>query len=374
MGSGRLEVIRPATLRDTPDIAGIIVACWQNAFFGIVDPEYPKTLKPETFIRRVQENLEQQREVLFVKTIEDRVVGFISGRQLDGYYDCETVGFYILQEYRKLKIGTALFLRLARHFWEDHRKRMILWTLLGAENNCFYTGMGGKDALRKTLTIGGKDYLGIGYGFDLATLSITRDTQSDPLREKPLEEMDRYELGRLFPILLCDHRPEWKGLYEAEKTHIEEAIGAETIFRINHIGSTAVPGLAAKPTIDVLLEIVPVADIERLIRQMKHHGFRYGPQPENPAPHILFKKGYSEHGFSGQAVHVHVRYPGDWGELYFRDYLRLYPLVANAYADLKRALWKRFEFDREAYTSAKGDFIESHTRSAREEFGQKYLP
>lgn len=367
-------MIRSATIQDAPPIADIIVASWQNAFSGIIDPEYPKTLKPEPFIRLLQENIEWGKETLFVKTVEDRIVGFISGKERDGYYDCETIGFYVLQEYRKQLIGSALFHRMARHFWEGNRKRMILWTLLGAENNRFYTGIGGKDALRKTLTIGGKDYPGIGYGFDLAALSNTSEPQRDPLRRKPLEEMDRRELGKLFPIILREHCPEWLRLYEAEKTQIEEALDGKTIVRISHIGSTAVPGLVAKPTIDILLEVSPAVDTRTLIRRMKAYGFRYGAQPENPPPHMLFKKGYSEEGFVGQAVHVHVRYPGDWDELYFRDYLTRYPSVADAYSELKRVLKEQFEFDREAYTSAKGEFIKTNTRLAREEFGERYLP
>jgi GrpB-like predicted nucleotidyltransferase (UPF0157 family) len=80
---------------------------------------------------------------------------------------------------------------------------------------------------------------------------------------------------------------------------------------------------------------------------------------------MMFLKGYTPEGFRGQAYHLHVRYPGDWNELYFRDYLRDHPDAATEYAELKRGLKERFEHDRDGYTNAKTEWIEQHTRLAR---------
>lgn len=155
---------------------------------------------------------------------------------------------------------------------------------------------------------------------------------------------------------------------------IEKSIDTDNIARISHYGSTAIPGLPAKPTIDVLLEIKDDTDSEKLISAMQGAGYIYSPQPDNPAPHMMFMKGYTPEGFKGQAYHVHVRYSGDWDELYFRDYLISHPDAADEYGKLKLELKSRFEFDRDAYTNAKTDFIKKVTRLARKEILIKYKP
>lgn len=189
---------------------------------------------------------------------------------------------------------------------------------------------------------------------------------------KKLEEMTKEELWELFPIIISEHDETWKEKYLAEKSLLEQAIGIENIVRINHYGSTSVPNLLAKPTIDILIEIKDDTDIEKLIMNVKSIGYIYSPQPDNPAPHMMFMKGYTVEGFKGQAYHVHVRYSGDWGELYFRDYLISHPDVANEYGKLKLELKKKYEHDRDGYTLAKSDFIKKVTQLAREEFPNKY--
>ncbi len=189
---------------------------------------------------------------------------------------------------------------------------------------------------------------------------------------KNLGDMSFEELGKLFPIIICKYDPSWKSLYLSEKLNIENAIGSSNIVRINHYGSTSVPNLYAKPTIDILLEIKDETDTEKLIMDLKAAGYQYSPQPNNPAPHMMFMKGYTPDGFVGQAYHLHVRYSGDWDELYFRDYLLLHPEIAEEYGKHKLELKEKFEHDREAYTQSKTEFISSVTKDARAEFGKKY--
>ena len=184
---------------------------------------------------------------------------------------------------------------------------------------------------------------------------------------KPLSEMTNEELWKLFPIMLSGHLPVWKERYEAEKELIANAIGSANIVSMNHYGSTSVPGLTAKPTIDILLEIAEDADPKKLQQGMKSIGYLYSPQPNDPPPSMMFMKGYTPRGFVGQVYHVHVRYYGDWDELYFRDYLIRHPDVAAEYGELKKQLLKQFEFDRDGYTAAKGGFIRRITTLARQE-------
>lgn len=185
--------------------------------------------------------------------------------------------------------------------------------------------------------------------------------------DKPLTEMTDEELWKLFPVVLSDYNPLWRDNYLAEKAVIEQAAGIQNIARLNHIGSTAVPGLIAKPTIDILLEIKDGVNLEKLVAGLKSAGYIYLKQPANPAPHMMFLKGYTRQGFEGQAFHVHVRYGGDWDELYFRDYLLAHPAVADEYGRLKIKLKKKYEHDRDGYTRAKSAFIKRITGLARQE-------
>lgn len=182
---------------------------------------------------------------------------------------------------------------------------------------------------------------------------------------KSLEDMTDVERYQLFPVMLSEHKPAWKKNYFKEQVVVEKSVGSHNIVRINHIGSTAVPGLIAKPTIDILVEIKDNTDTATLISNMQSGGYRYLEQPHNPPPHMMFVKGYTEKGFKGQAVHVHVRYSGDWDEIYFRDYLLNHPEIAAEYGRLKLDLKQKYEYDRDAYTDAKTDFIQRITSLAR---------
>lgn len=191
-------------------------------------------------------------------------------------------------------------------------------------------------------------------------------------QEKNLHEMSFEQLGKLFPIIISEHDKDWKNKYAGEKIIIENAIGKENIVRINHYGSTFVPNLLAKPTIDILLEIKDDTDLNNLIENIKSIDYMYSPQPNNPAPHMMFMKGYTNKGFVGQAFHLHVRYKGDWDELYFRDYLLTNKDIAKEYGKLKLQLKEKFEHDREGYTQSKSEFIKAATKQARIELCNKY--
>src|SRR4030042_634153 len=184
---------------------------------------------------------------------------------------------------------------------------------------------------------------------------------------KSLEEMTDAERSRLFPVILSEYKPVWKKNYLKERAVLEQSVGSYNIVRINHIGSTVVPGLIAKPTVDILVEIKDNTDTARLVSKMQLAGYRYLEQPKNPPPHMMFIKGYTPEGFKGQVFHVHVRYSGDWDALYFRDYLLAHPEIVEASRKIKLEQKQQYEFDRDAYTYAKTDFIERITGLARAE-------
>ena len=182
---------------------------------------------------------------------------------------------------------------------------------------------------------------------------------------KDLNQLTIDELGQLFPIIIVDYNPDWPRLASLESRYIIKAIGKEFISRIEHIGSTAVPGLCAKPTIDFLLEILDITNCDLLIKQLQKIDYHFIPKPENPPPHMMFAKGYSESGIIGQTFHIHIRYPGDWDEIVFRDYLINNKNVTADYARLKMKLATEFKNDREKYTDSKTAFIKSSTLIAR---------
>lgn len=186
--------------------------------------------------------------------------------------------------------------------------------------------------------------------------------------------MTNEELWKLFPIILRGHDPRYAERYRRESDDIAKAVGEGNIVRMNHIGSTAVPGLTAKPTIDILLEITKNCGTEKLKENLISIGYIFTAQPGNPAPHMMFLKGYTPKGFKGQAFHLHVRYPGDWGELYFRDYLSEHKDIADEYGRLKAELLKTYKHDRDGYTEAKTEFISRYTNIAREEYIKRYKP
>ena len=183
---------------------------------------------------------------------------------------------------------------------------------------------------------------------------------------KKLNEMTNEELWELFPIILTPYDPLWRIRYAEEEKMLKDILTTD-IVRINHIGSTAVTGLTAKPTIDILMEINPDSDINKFKEAITKAGYIYSYQPDNPEPKMMFLKGYTERGFEGQAYHLHVRYPNDPDEIYFRDYLRIHTETALKYAELKSSLLPLYKHDRDGYTAAKGDFIKRITSLARKE-------
>jgi len=182
---------------------------------------------------------------------------------------------------------------------------------------------------------------------------------------KNLDQLSREALGRLFPIVISEPNPDWMGLFVREKENIVNLLGEKTAIRVEHIGSTAVPNLPAKPTIDVLVEIPAGEAIADKIKTILiSQGYHY---IQDHAEHMMFVKGYTPEGFKGQCYHIHIG-PKDrkelWDRLYFRDYLSANPSIASEYAVLKQKLALKFKHDRDAYTEAKTDFIQGVTRKA----------
>ena len=157
------------------------------------------------------------------------------------------------------------------------------------------------------------------------------------------------------PIEIVDYDPDWPAQFEAEKERLLSQIGRWSP-AIEHVGSTAVPGLAAKPVIDIMAGVRSLADADRCIEGMRRLGYEYVPEFEDALPgRRYFRKGHPE-----QKWHVHiVEIRGVFWKRHiaFRDYLRAHSEAANEYAALKRRLAAQYPRDSLAYTDAKSDFI-----------------
>ncbi len=185
--------------------------------------------------------------------------------------------------------------------------------------------------------------------------------------DKKLSEMSLEELWQLFPIFLTEHQDCWKIWYADEKAGLERTIPQAV--RIEHIGSTAISSIWAKPIVDILVEVSEKCDLADIKDLLIKNGYTC---MSCSAGRYSFNKGYTENGFSEKVFHLHLRYVGDNNELYFRDYLIEFPDVAHKYEKLKLMLWKKFEHDRDGYTNAKTDFIRKNTDNARKKYGNRH--
>lgn len=168
------------------------------------------------------------------------------------------------------------------------------------------------------------------------------------------------------PIRLVGYDPDWPEQYEAEKDRIIDVIGYR-IDQIEHIGSTSVQGLAAKPIIDITAAIDQWERVDNCIEPLETLGYDYKPESANVEPAWRY---FEKRPDDGQAFNVHLR-PKNSQEirknLLLRDYLRNNPTAAQRYEEVKRCAATAHPTDLQAYSEAKSEFIESALEAALEE-------
>ncbi len=173
-------------------------------------------------------------------------------------------------------------------------------------------------------------------------------------------------------ISVAAYDPAWPGMFLKERKRLLEIVPAGIITRIEHFGSTAVPGLAAKPVVDVLVGVVSLdAARERAVPVLFGAGYEYFWRPsfgdDVPPWYAWFIRRNAD---GSRSHHVHMvegGYP-QWDGLLFRDYLVRFPEAAAEYAALKRRLSREHPNDRSAYSAGKSSFIARHTSLAKELF------
>jgi GrpB-like predicted nucleotidyltransferase (UPF0157 family) len=171
------------------------------------------------------------------------------------------------------------------------------------------------------------------------------------------------------PVELVEYDHSWPSRFADEERLICQVLGPLAIGPIEHVGSTAIPGLAAKPIIDIMVAVGSLAESRPIVPLLEQIGYHHYPY-RSDVMHWFCKPSRSFRTHHLHAVPLGSRL---WCErLAFRDHLRGHPDVAAAYVALKRRLAGEHRFDREAYTEGKGPFVAGVLRALPDfsNFGQ----
>lgn len=165
-------------------------------------------------------------------------------------------------------------------------------------------------------------------------------------------------------VEVVDHDPDWADRGLRERDLLQELLAPWLTATVGHVGSTAVPGLAAKPIIDLQAQVATLDVADELVPVVAPHGWHYVPPELDGSPYRRFFVKVRD---DRRVAHLHVMTAdGRWHQqLAFRDALRADPALVRAYARLKVELADRHHDDREAYTAGKGRFVRevlSHMR------------
>lgn len=156
-------------------------------------------------------------------------------------------------------------------------------------------------------------------------------------------------------VILVDYRPEWPRSFEVEAQRIHAKLG-RLAQRVDHVGSTAVPGLMAKAVLDIQLSVPDVMDVDGFRVPLEELGYAFVPDPRFPTYPFFRYPAKGE-----RLYHLHVAQAGSVEErehLMFRDRLRADPAMAHLYCDLKQELARRYFADRVSYSNSKGGFVQ----------------
>ena len=159
-------------------------------------------------------------------------------------------------------------------------------------------------------------------------------------------------------IEIVPYNPNWPRCAEEEIYSLKKMLPYNWIVDIQHIGSTAIPGLAAKPIIDIYVGVTSIQEAQQAIKPIEEIGYQFWTDNPNKEK-MFFVKGMPPFG-AGRTHHVHIveHNSNYWrARILFRDYLRSHVDEAQKYEQLKYQLMQEHPLDREAYTDAKAEFI-----------------
>jgi len=161
----------------------------------------------------------------------------------------------------------------------------------------------------------------------------------------------------------------WPDLFEQERRHLLSCLPTGLIGKIEHFGSTAVPGLVAKPIVDMLVEVADLDETrQRIVPILESQAYDYFWRPTWGDDTPPFYAWFIKRDQAGKRTHhIHMVEPDfeHWERLLFRDHLVRHPAVARRYGELKLRLCRTLRHDRVAYTQAKSEFIARVMTAAR---------
>lgn len=171
-------------------------------------------------------------------------------------------------------------------------------------------------------------------------------------------------------VAVVPYAPSWPTLFELEKQHLLSCLPPHLVKRIEHFGSTAVPGLLAKPIIDILVEVTSLDETKlKIAPLLEAQGYDYFWRPlwgDDTPPYYAWFIKRDKNGNRTHHIHMVEAHFEHWDRLLFRDYLREFPQVAREYSELKSRLSDVHQNNRVAYTQAKSDFIKRVTEKAKQ--------
>lgn len=171
-------------------------------------------------------------------------------------------------------------------------------------------------------------------------------------------------------VSIVPYNPAWPREFEEEKNHLRGCLPRELIKRIEHFGSTAIPNLAAKPVVDMLVEVTSLeATKERIVPVLEGQGYDYfwrATHGEDGPPFYAWFIKRNSAGHRTHHIHMVEAAFEHWDRLLFRDYLIDHAEVAREYENLKLTLAHDYSNDRVAYTDGKAEFVVRITQAAKE--------
>ena len=326
--------VRHAAANDVPGIADVHVRSWQAGYRGVL---------PNDLLDSLSVSERKQSWSGLLSGADDRWLTLVaegSGGVLTGFCSVATPGrdedvgeataeigaFYVDPDHWREGVGRAMLAVALEELREQGWRDVVLWVL---------------PEHRAALAFYDR------FGFAIEQGVEKREERSG-------RPVIRLRAGLDEQIELAPYDPSWPDRFAAEQVALDEAIGKWVCGGIHHVGSTAVPGLEAKPVIDILVGVESLEDslgcFEPLAK-LEYLYARYLPQDMH-----WFCKPDPAH----RTHHLHLVPVGSQrykDELAFCDRLRNDPKIAAEYLALKRRLASRFAHDREAYTDAKSDFV-----------------
>ena len=162
-------------------------------------------------------------------------------------------------------------------------------------------------------------------------------------------------------VKLCPYDPSWKDEFEKEKNILKQVLG-DYALDIQHVGSTAIPGLSAKPIIDIAVAVESLDVLHKLIPILEEAGYGVKDSIADKGEVLASKGGEA---YNTHFVHVEVKDGVYWNNhILFRDYLIQHPEYIKKYEDMKQNVFNKFK-DRKAYTAHKSSFIQEVLKLAK---------